>query len=213
MQLARKGPVDRGRESFHEYRSILGSSVHVYPSRLASLCSRLSFVLLSFLVPDKKFAPRRSREISGSSRRRRRYAKDISARSILPRVIARYEFHVALARKTTFDRAFGTRGKNEGRGRRRITGRGEKPGGSSNSLLQPRVRQRARLRSKNVTCVRQSQARSYAALRPPGNSKEIYGPPRVLAVARHDAKRRSRGHSMAAREKHAIAKSIQFAIL
>lgn len=39
-------------------------------------------------------------------------------------------------------------------------------------------RERARLWSKNVTCVRQSRAKSDAALRSPGNSKEIYVPPR-----------------------------------
>lgn len=60
---------------------------------------------------------------------------------------------------------------------------------------------------KNVTCVRQSQAKSDAALRSSGNSKEIYVPPRVLAVVRQAGR-----HSMAAREKHAIAKSIRFAI-
>lgn len=62
-------------------------------------------------------------------------------------------------------------------GRRRITGRGEKAGGSSNSLLQPRGKRREFASDqKNVTCVRQSQAKSDAALRSSGNSKEIYVP-------------------------------------
>lgn len=73
----------------------------LYASRFTPL--DVSFVLLSLLVLDKKFASRRSSDPL-TNVRRRRYAKDISARSIPPRVIARYEFHVAPARKTTFGR-------------------------------------------------------------------------------------------------------------
>lgn len=136
---------------------------------------QLHVVLLSLLVAPAKFP---------FSRRRRRLvrtAKDISARSIPPRVIARYEFHVAFARKTTFAR-------DEGRGRRRITGRGEKPvEGSPNSLLQPRGRQRKRERarllwSKNVRHLRTAIAGEER--RSPGNSKEIYGSPREFSPLR-----------------------------
>lgn len=174
----------------------------------------VSFILLSLLVPDKKLVPRRPREIPSSRCRRLRHAKDISATSIPPRVIAHgmnftSRSHVKRRRSVAHD----ARGKRRTRTKMYYAGRGEKLGGSSNSLLQPRGTGReSRLWSKNVTCVRQSQAKGDAALRPPGNSKEIYGPPRVLAVARHDGKRRSRRHSTAARETHAIAKSIQLAI-
>lgn len=89
MQLARKGLADRGRESFHAYRSILGSSV---PSTLLASprpMSRLSFCLsLSLTRNSLLVAPEKSPGTLVDARRLR-YAKDISARSSIPsRVIA-----------------------------------------------------------------------------------------------------------------------------
>lgn len=115
MQLARKGPAGGVREvlscipeypRFLRTYTIYPSLLHPPPPTLDTARSSLFFYLSSCSRPgETSFLVALAK--SPSSRRRRRrfcYAKDIRARGIPPRVIARYEFHVVLARKTTFAR-------------------------------------------------------------------------------------------------------------
>jgi len=113
----------------------------------------------------------------------------MSARNIPPRVIARYEFHVALARETTFGCV---QCEGEPKDEDVLRDEAKKPEGRLIRFYNPVASgESSLLIRKNVTCVRQSQAKSDAALRSSGNSKEIYVPPRVLAAGRHDGKRTS----------------------
>lgn len=168
MQLAREGSASRGARVLScipEYVRLLRTQST--PSLSPCLPDTLPYVvttdvfLLSLLVPGEELAPRRTRGVFVVLSSPSREGRGARA-SIPPRVIARYEFHVALARKTTFARRAGKRG----RGRRRITGRGEKVGGSPNSLLQPRGRQSSPARSplikKRHLRARQSRAKSDA---------------------------------------------------